>query len=144
MVKVNPDSRLTRVLRDVRNQTDQDQTPERRVRPSLLDILPLDSVLDGRQTLGRVVSQDSLRDGHRISDPWRVYSAMSTTHVYGNDLFTLGEPALSDERSLGLDRADGQPAVGEDGNHTSEETLGESWWSEPPLKDFLRRQDILR
>lgn len=62
---------------------------------------------------------------------------MSTTHVDGDDLFTLGEPALSDERSLGLDRAYGQPAVGEDGNDTSEETLGESWWSEPPLRLFF-------
>lgn len=37
---------LTRVLGDVRNETDEYQTPQRGIRPRLLDILPLDGILD--------------------------------------------------------------------------------------------------
>jgi hypothetical protein len=45
------------------------------------------------------------------------------TYVYQDDLLALREPTFSDDRGLGLNRADGKPAVGEDGNDTSQEAL---------------------
>jgi hypothetical protein len=114
-------SLLTRVLRNVRNQTDQDQTPKRGVCPRFLDILPPDGVLNRRQALGRIVSQDSL--SMMVLSPACRVTPHARTYVYQDDLLALREPTLSDDRGLGLDRADGKPAVGEDGDDTSEEAL---------------------
>lgn len=52
--------RRTRVLRNISDQADHHETPKCRIGPRLLDILPLDGVLDRRQALGGIVSQDSL------------------------------------------------------------------------------------
>lgn len=45
------------------------------------------------------------------------------TYVDGDDFFSLREPALSNDECFSLDRADGQPQVGKDGDYASEKSL---------------------
>lgn len=68
----------------------------------VLDVGKADLVVQSRQSLGGVVTEDPV--DHDL-------------------LFSLGEPGLAPEDARGLGRAFRQPAVGKDGNDASQSTF---------------------
>ena len=72
---------------NVGNKTDEVETPHGRVAPGVLDGLPGDGLLQGREALGRVVAQDA---------------------VDHDDFFALGVPRLGEQDVLGVCRRGGE------------------------------------
>lgn len=89
-------------LRDIGDQTKEDQGPQVPVGQGVLDVGKADLVVQSRQSLGGVVTKDPV--DHDL-------------------LFSLGEPRLAPKDTRGLGRAFRQPAVGEDSDDAGQSTL---------------------
>lgn len=89
-------------LRDIGDQTKEDQGPQVPVGKGVLDIGKADLVVQSGQSLGGVVTQDPVN--HDL-------------------LFSLGEPGLAPKDTRGLGGAFRQPAVGENRDDAGQSTF---------------------
>jgi hypothetical protein len=89
-------------LRDIGDQTKEDQGPQVPVGKGVLDVGKTDLVVKSGQSLGGVVTENPV--DHDL-------------------LFSLCEPGLAPEDTSGLGGAFRQPAVGKDGNDASQSTF---------------------